>query len=107
MMFMFSKKFLIWGSKIKGIDKLFLYILKKGHRVGEKLQNNSKYGVYLGLLLFVATPIPGTGAYTGVLAASILDLDFKKTMISLAGGVLGAGFIVSLVTFIIKMGIFN
>ena len=92
---------------MKYIGKIFDYILKKGHRVGEKLQNESKYGIYVGLLLFVAIPIPGTGAYTGVLAASILDLDFKKTMIALTGGVLGAGFLVTLVTFIIKFEIFS
>ena len=72
-----------------------------------ELQNESKYGIYLGLLLFVAIPIPGTGAYTGVLAASILDLDFKKTIISLIGGVLCAGFLVTLLTFVIKLGIFS
>lgn len=106
-MFIFSKQILLWGKKMKYIGKIFDYILKKGHRVGEKLQNESKYGIYVGLLLFVAIPIPGTGAYTGVLAASILDLDFKKTMIALTGGVLGAGFLVTLVTFIIKFGIFS
>lgn len=106
-MFIFSKTILLWGSKIKYIGKIFKYILKKGHRVGEKLQNESKYGIYLGLLLFVAIPIPGTGAYTGVLAASILDLDFKKTIISLIGGVLCAGFLVTLLTFVIKLGIFS
>lgn len=106
-MFIFSKTILLWGSKIKYIGKIFKYILKKGHRVGEKLQNESKYGIYLGLLLFVAIPIPGTGAYTGVLAASILDLDLKKTLISLIGGVLCAGFLVTLLTFVIKLGIFS
>ena len=48
---------------------------------------------YVALFLFVGIPIPGTGAWTGTLAASILDLDFKKSVLAALGGVLLAGVI--------------
>ena len=48
---------------------------------------------FLGLLLFVGVPLPGTGAWTGTLAASILDMDFKSTIIAVMLGVLLAGII--------------
>ena len=48
---------------------------------------------YVALFLFVGIPIPGTGAWTGTLAASILDLDFKKSVLAALGGVLLAGII--------------
>ena len=57
----------------------------------------------MGLLVFVAVPIPGTGAWTGTLAASILNLDFKKTMLAIIMGILIAGAIMLLVS----LGVFK
>lgn len=57
----------------------------------------SKYG-YLGLMLFVAIPLPITGAYTGTIAAWFFDMERKKAMIALASGVIISGVIVTLVT---------
>jgi uncharacterized membrane protein len=53
-------------------------------------------GVYIALLLFVGIPLPGTGAWTGTLAASFLDLEWKKSVLAVMGGVLLAGLIMCL-----------
>ena len=98
--FFFARKVLEWGSKVKWkpFKEFCNFCLKKGQKAGEKLLKKAKNGVYVALFLFVAIPIPGTGAWTGTLAASILKLDFKKTIISIIAGVLVAGIIMLLVS---------
>ena len=91
--FFFARKVLEWGKDKKVIGRFFTFCLEKGHKGGEKLMSKAKGGVYLALLLFVGIPIPGTGAWTGTLAASILDMDFKKSVLAVIGGVLMAGVI--------------
>ena len=59
----------------------------------KKLQEKAGRGLFIALLLFVGIPLPGTGAWTGTLAASILDMDFKSTIIAVMLGVLLAGII--------------
>jgi uncharacterized membrane protein len=54
----------------------------------------------LALFLFVGIPLPGTGAWTGTLAASLLDLDFKKSVIAVMAGVVLAGIIMGLVSYL-------
>lgn len=98
----FAHKILIWGKDKKIIGNFFNYVLKKGHNTGKNLIEKSENGIFIALFLFVAIPIPGTGAYTGMLAASILDLDFKKSFISISIGVLGAAVIVSTLTYLAK-----
>ena len=71
----------------------FTWCLDKGERGGEKLKEKAGKGLYVALLLFVGIPLPGTGAWTGTLAASFLDMDFKKSVIACMGGVLLAGVI--------------
>lgn len=100
--YLFAKKIL---EKGKEKFKIFEYFLNKGYRAGEKLQNSSKYGIYFALFLFVGIPLPGTGAWTGTLAASILNLDFKKTTISVLCGVLLAFLIMLTISFGIFKGI--
>ena len=56
----------------------------------------SAVGWYGPLLLFVGIPLPGTGAWTGTLAASILDMKFKDVLVACMGGVLLAGIIMGL-----------
>ena len=100
--YFFARKFLNWGtkSKWKPFKRFCDFCLKKGNRAGEKLlQKTGKYGTYFALYLFVAIPLPGTGAWTGTLATSILNLDFKKAMISVSGGVLTAGLIMLAISF--------
>lgn len=101
--FLFARRILIKGSNLKYVGKFFEYILNKGHKAGEKLQSSSKYGVYVALFLFVGIPLPGTGAWTGTLAASMLDLDFKKSSIAVLFGVLLAFFIMC----VVSIGIFG
>lgn len=93
--FLFARKVLEWGQNKPYIGPLFKWFIKKGHKGGQKLQSKAGRGLYYALFLFVGIPIPGTGAWTGTLAASILDLDFKKTVFSVLGGVLLAGIIMA------------
>ena len=101
--FLFARKILVWGSKQKHIDKFFKWCLKKGEKGGEKLKAKAKNGIYVALLLFVGIPLPGTGAWTGTLAASILDLDFKKSVLAIMLGVMLAGIIMGL----LSLGLFK
>lgn len=97
--FFFSRKVLVWGKDKKIIGKFFTWCLTKGEHGGEKLKQKAGKGLYWALFLFVGIPLPGTGAWTGTLAASILDLDFKKTSIAVMGGVLLAGLIMMAISF--------
>lgn len=91
--FFFARKVLIWGKDKKFIGGFFTWCLDKGECGGEKLKEKAGKGLYVALLLFVGIPLPGTGAWTGTLAASFLDMDFKKSVIACMGGVLLAGVI--------------
>ena len=104
LIFFFARKLLIWGSDKKLIGKFCNFCLQKGEKGGKKLQEKAGRGIYIALLLFVVIPLPGTGAWTGTLAASILDLDFKKSTISVVLGVLLAGIIMTVLSQVIKTG---
>ncbi len=92
--FFFARKVLEWGKDKKYIGGFFTWCLEKGHRGGEKLrQKATDKGLFLALLLFVGIPLPGTGAWTGTLAASILDMDFKQSVIAVMLGVILAAVI--------------
>ena len=77
--FFFARKVLVWGSDKKFIGKFFKFCLEKGENGGKKLEAKAGKGLYWALFLFVGIPLPGTGAWTGTLAASLLDMDFKKS----------------------------
>ncbi len=95
--YFFARKVLIWGADKKYIGKFFRFCLEKGERGGQKLvAKTGRYGLFLALLLFVGIPIPGTGAWTGTLAASFLDMGFKSTVVSVCLGVILAGIIMAL-----------
>ena len=81
---------------LKGIGKFFSFCLKKGEKGGKKLTEKAGCSTYVALFLFVGIPLPGTGAWTGTLAASLLDLDFKKSIIAVMLGVILAGIIMGL-----------
>lgn len=100
LIYLFARKVLIWGQglKWKPFKQFCDFCLKKGEKAGQKLLKKAKSGAYFALFLFVAIPIPGTGAWTGTLAASILNLDFKKTILVITSGVLVAGIIMLLVS---------
>ena len=91
--FFFARRVLEWGKDKKIIGKFFTFCLEKGDKAGKKLQEKTGRGVYWALFLFVGIPVPGTGAWTGTLAASLLDLDFKKSVFAIVCGVVLAGVI--------------
>ncbi len=101
--FFFARKVLEWGKDKRFIGGFFSFCLNKGHSAGEKLMNKAGRGLYLALFLFVGIPLPGTGAWTGVLAASILDMDFKKSTAAVIGGVILAGIVMGLGTRIVML----
>ena len=104
LVFFFARKLLLWGSKKKVVGKFCSFCLQKGEKGGKKLQEKAGRGIYVALLLFVGIPLPGTGAWTGTLAASILDLDFKKSTLAVVLGVLLAGIIMTVVSQVVKGG---
>ena len=69
-----------------------------GHKGGQKLKATAGRGLFIALLLFVGIPLPGTGAWTGTLAASLLDMDFKESVLACMGGVLLAGCIMGVLS---------
>ena len=91
--FLFARKVLEWGSDKPVIGKFFTFCLEKGHKGGQKLKEKAGRGLPIALLIFVGIPLPGTGAWTGTLAASLLDMDFKSSVIAVMLGVLLAGVI--------------
>lgn len=93
LIFFFARKVLEWGADKKYTAKFFTWCLEKGHHGGEKLKAKAGRGLYIALLLFVGIPLPGTGAWTGTLAASILDMEFKKSVTAVMCGVILAGII--------------
>ena len=101
--FLFARKVLEWGKDKKYIGKFFTFCLEKGEKGGRKLQEKAGRGLFVALMLFVGIPLPGTGAWTGTLAASFLNMDFKKSVIYVLLGVLLAGFIM----LIASLGVFG
>lgn len=93
----FARKVLEWGKDKKIIGKFFTWCLNKGEKGGEKLKASAgNNGIFWALLIFVGIPLPGTGAWTGTLAASFLKLDFKTSITAVSLGVILAGIIMSL-----------
>ena len=86
--FLFARRILVWGKDKKYVGRFFTWCLEKGEKGGRKLEAKAGAGLYIALLLFVGIPLPGTGAWTGTLAASLLDMDFKKSMLYIFGGLL-------------------
>lgn len=96
--FLFARKFLEWGKNKRLVGGICRFFLMRGTSAGQKMQAKAGRGLYFALFLFVGIPLPGTGAWTGTLAASLLDLDGKKTSLAVMGGVLLAGVIMLVLT---------
>ncbi|CCY54397.1 putative small multi-drug export protein [Coprococcus sp. CAG:782] len=96
--FWFARRVLEWGKDKKAIGGFFTWCLEKGDKGGKKLTEKAGRGVYVALFLFVGIPLPGTGAWTGTLAASFLDLEWKKSVVAVMAGVVLAGLIMYLVS---------
>ena len=94
--YFFARKFLLWGEKQKYIGKICRFFVEKGEKGGRKLTAAAgRGGLFVALLLFVGIPLPGTGAWTGTLAASFLKMGFKSAVLSVILGVLLAGVIMA------------
>ena len=92
--YLFARNVLEWGKDKKYIGKFFTYCIEKGERGGQKLMKKAgKRGLFVALMLFVGIPLPGTGAWTGTLAASFLNMGFKETTKAVILGVILAGII--------------
>lgn len=95
---LFSKQVLLWCTRLPKVGGFFQKIWEKGVKGGDKLQQKAGGGLYWALFLFVGIPLPGTGAWTGGLAATILDMKFWPSVLAIMGGVMLAGVIMSLVS---------
>ncbi|NLT08061.1 MAG: small multi-drug export protein [Ruminococcus sp.] len=96
--YFFARRILEWGKDKPVIGKFFTWCLEKGEKGGVALQEKAGKGLFFALFLFVGIPLPGTGAWTGTLAASFLKMDFKKSVIAVILGVLLAGTIMTVLS---------
>lgn len=97
--YFFARKVLVWGADKKIIGKFFTFCLEKGEKAGQKLVSaTGRGGLFVALMLFVGIPLPGTGAWTGALGASFLNMGFKSTVVSVSLGVIIAGIIMGVVS---------
>ena len=94
--YLFARKFLIWGYHKPLIGGICKFFVVKGEKAGRALEAKAGRGLVAALLIFVGIPLPGTGAWTGTLAGSILDMKFKDVLVACMGGVLLAGVIIGL-----------
>ena len=95
--YLFARKVLHWGADKKYIGKFFRFCLEKGERGGQKLMAKAgRGGLFVALMLFVGIPLPGTGAWTGTLAASFLNMGLKTTATAVSLGVIMAGIIMGI-----------
>ena len=102
--YFFARKVLVWGADKKYIGKFFRFCLEKGERGGQKLTRAAgRGGLFVALMLFVGIPLPGTGAWTGTLAASFLNMGIKSTALAVSLGVIMAGIIMG----VASTGVFN
>ena len=89
--FFFARKVLEWGADKPVIGKFFTFCLEKGHKGGQKLQEKAGRGLFVALLLFVGIPLPGTGAWTGTLAASLIAVMCGVVLAGVIMGLLSMG----------------
>lgn len=95
--YFFARKILVRGAAKPGnVGRFFRFFLLRGEKAGKKLAEKAGAGLFWALFLFVAIPLPGTGAWTGTLGASILDMDCKRTCAACMLGVLAAGIVMML-----------
>ena len=99
LIYCFARNVLLWGCNKKYIGRFFTFCIEKGEKGGQKLRSRAgRGGLFIALLLFVGIPLPGTGAWTGTLAASFLNMGFKSTTLSVSLGVILAGIIMGVVS---------
>ncbi len=91
----YIRRLFIWMRRFEPLGKIADYLENKAEGKKEKV---TRYKIF-GLCIFVAIPLPGTGAWTGALIAAFLDMDVKQAFPSIAVGVLIAAFLVTAITF--------
>lgn len=92
---LFIRLILTGMKKVKGLCKIAEWLERKAEKNREKIEKYS----FWGLFLFVAVPLPGTGAWTGSLVAALIHMDFKKALASVALGVLAAGIVMTIISY--------
>lgn len=92
----FIKKIFAWMSKREGF--LARVVVKMENKAYSKKDTIEKYGPW-GLWIFVAIPLPGTGAWTGALIAAMMGISLKKSFIPIAAGVITAGIVIAFVSY--------
>ena len=98
--YLFARKVLEIGNDMPGIiGKFCRWCTAKGEKGGEKLQATAGKGLFVALLLFVGIPLPGTGAWTGSLIASLLEIDIKKSSLAILCGIIMATVIMYIVSY--------
>lgn len=105
--YLFARRVLEWGKDKKYIGKFFTFCIEKGHKGGEALKAKAGNGLFFALFIFVGIPLPGTGAWTGTLAASFLDMGFKKSVVAVMCGVMLAGVIMGVLSTGVLAAIFS
>ena len=97
--YFFARKVLEWGRDKKYIGKFFTFCIEKGEKAGQKLKKTAgRGGLFFALMIFVGIPLPGTGAWTGTLGASFLNMGIKSTSLAVSLGVVMAGIIMGVYT---------
>jgi len=92
---LFIRAILNWMKKVPKLDKIAIWLEDRAAKKSDKV---NKYAT-LGLLVFVALPLPGTGAWTGSLVAALMEMRLKHSLLSVFCGVLIAGVIVTLIAY--------
>lgn len=100
---LFIRKVLGWmqNCRVKFFNKVSNWVVNKGERAAAKI---SKFE-FFGLMLFVAIPLPGTGAWTGALGAALLNMRMRRAIPSIFLGVLVAGLIITLIAYGVVSGL--
>ena len=97
--YLFARKILTWGADKPVIGKPFTWCLQKGEKGGKELEAKAGNGLFIALMIFVAIPLPGTGAWTGALIAALLKMNRRDSFLSILLGVTIAGTIITLGTY--------
>lgn len=91
----YIRRIFVWmRQKLPRLNRFVNWLEHKAHLKGKQV---TRYK-YLGLLIFVAIPLPGTGGWTGAMAAAFLDMPLRKALPALIAGVCIAGLIIYFIT---------
>ena len=96
---LFIRKIFKWMKRFRPFYKMITWIEERAEKKSKDIETK----ISIGLFLFVAIPLPGTGAWTGGLVADVLGVKFKKAIPIIALGVITAGLIISFISYILPM----